>query len=113
MLFGKRIVPEGLKVFADLPVRKYAVGPAAEWMAVRILGTLGDGRTPLVCVPGDPSSAWRASGKMAMAAMAPMRTPATILKISFARMPGSFVWTRAIKPPEPTAQLTSWRPNVA
>lgn len=53
MLFSRpRSVPADHPAFAALPVTRYAVGPADEYIAVHIAGRLGGGRMPLVCVPG-------------------------------------------------------------
>jgi pimeloyl-ACP methyl ester carboxylesterase len=47
-----RIVPSDDKALAALPVRFVTVGRAREPMAVHVEGILGDGRLPIVCVPG-------------------------------------------------------------
>ncbi|MEO7220835.1 MAG: alpha/beta hydrolase [Devosia sp.] len=47
-----RPIPTDHKAFAALPVRMVTVGPAREQMAVHVSGTLGPGRTPVVCVAG-------------------------------------------------------------
>ena len=46
------LVPADHKALATLPVRMITVGPAAEQMAVHVSGTLGPGRTPVICVAG-------------------------------------------------------------
>ena len=52
MFARPRLVPDDLAAFSGMPVAQFAVGPAAEKMAVHISGPLPRGRTPLVCVPG-------------------------------------------------------------
>lgn len=47
-----RPIPTDHKALAALPVRMITVGPAQEQMAVHVSGTLGPGRTPVVCVAG-------------------------------------------------------------
>jgi pimeloyl-ACP methyl ester carboxylesterase len=47
-----RIVPTDHKALASLPVRMITVGVASEQIAVHAAGTLGPGRTPVVCVAG-------------------------------------------------------------
>ena len=51
-MFGARNVPDDHPAFANLPVRRFAVGDAGEQMAVHVAGQLLIGRTPVVCVPG-------------------------------------------------------------
>jgi len=38
--------------FAGLPIRKVAIGGADEWLAVHVNGQLGQGRVPILCIPG-------------------------------------------------------------
>ena len=53
MLFERRrTVPSDLSTFAALPVRRIAVGPTDESLAVHVAGRLARGRPPVVCVPG-------------------------------------------------------------
>jgi pimeloyl-ACP methyl ester carboxylesterase len=52
MLFGARTVPDDHPAFAQLPIRKIAVGSAREQIAVHVAGRLLIGRTPVICVPG-------------------------------------------------------------
>jgi pimeloyl-ACP methyl ester carboxylesterase len=47
-----RTVPADHKALAALPVRMVTIGAAHEQMAVHIRGTLGPGRTPIVCIAG-------------------------------------------------------------
>ena len=47
-----RPIPADHKAFADLPVQMITVGPARERMAVHVGGSLGPGRTPVICVAG-------------------------------------------------------------
>jgi pimeloyl-ACP methyl ester carboxylesterase len=47
-----RSVPPDHKALAALPVRMVTVGAAHEQIAVHVSGTLGPGRTPVVCVAG-------------------------------------------------------------
>jgi pimeloyl-ACP methyl ester carboxylesterase len=41
-----------LPAFAQLPLRRLAVGPAGERMAVHVSGRLASDRIPVICVPG-------------------------------------------------------------
>ncbi|MBN9317742.1 MAG: alpha/beta hydrolase [Devosia sp.] len=52
MLQRVRTVPDDYRSFQNLPVTRYAVGPADEMIAVHVSGRLGVDRIPLVCVPG-------------------------------------------------------------
>lgn len=52
MLSATRTVPDDYPSFRNLPVRRFAVGPADELMAVHVSGRLATGRVPLVCIPG-------------------------------------------------------------
>jgi len=52
MFARPRLVPDDLAAFSGMPVAQFAVGPAAEKMAVHISGPLPRGRVPLVCVAG-------------------------------------------------------------
>ncbi len=47
-----RFVPPDHKALATLPVRMVTVGASPEQMAVHSSGTLGPGRTPIVCIAG-------------------------------------------------------------
>ena len=47
-----RTIPPDHKSLAALPVRMITVGAAREQMAVHVAGTLGPGRTPIVCIAG-------------------------------------------------------------
>ncbi len=53
MLFDtRRTVPEDLRAFQSLPVRRLTIGRAGEQMAVHVAGRQVIGRTPLICVAG-------------------------------------------------------------
>lgn len=52
MFSRPRTVPDDYRTFQNLPVTRYAVGPADEMMAVHVAGRLAIGRAPVVCVPG-------------------------------------------------------------
>ena len=47
-----RFVPPDHKALVALPVRLVTVGAAHEQIAVHVSGTLGPGRTPIVCIAG-------------------------------------------------------------
>ena len=54
-MFGltqQRTAPEDYRAFSSLPVTRFSVGPASESIAVHVAGRLGNGRTPLLCIPG-------------------------------------------------------------
>lgn len=52
MFSRPRRVPDDLPALSGMPVARYAVGPADEYMAVHLVGPPPRGRTPLVCVAG-------------------------------------------------------------
>jgi pimeloyl-ACP methyl ester carboxylesterase len=47
-----RSIPDDHKALAALPVRMITIGPASEQVAVHVAGSLGDGRTPVICLAG-------------------------------------------------------------
>lgn len=52
MFSRPRTPPDDYPSFANLPITRYAIGPADEMVAVHVSGRLAIGRIPLVCVPG-------------------------------------------------------------
>lgn len=52
LIQSARTVPDDYPAFRSLPVRRYAIGPADEFMAVHVSGRLAIGRIPLVCLAG-------------------------------------------------------------
>ena len=51
-MLGTRTVPSDHPAFASLPVQHIAVGDAHERIAVRVVGEMPVGRSPVICLPG-------------------------------------------------------------